>query len=204
MNYRVVEEPEEGFLVQATQLHHEALSYRSFITLFGVQFLTLLYREFLASRLGFLVVAHEEERLGGFILASTDSSPMMSVVWRRPHLFVPVVAPILCQHPRLVLKILETLFYSRRENSDVCAELVVIAVRPELRSQGVGRKLVERLDSEFCKRGVSRYKVTVHSEMDDSNRFYGQNGFHLEGDFRMYGVPWNLYLRDIPAEGSPS
>lgn len=197
----VLHDSDDTFLPQAVELHYQALSYRSFITMFGRLFLYRLYREWLRSGLAFLVIAHEEDRLRGFILGCHDSSRLMSVVWRRPWLFAPLILRVLARRPSLIPRLFETLLYGRRESCRVSAELVVIAVQPETRSQGLGRELLGELDRELSRAGAEAYKVTVHREMEASNRFYAQNGFELHHRFRLYGVEWNLYLRRIGRPG---
>jgi ribosomal protein S18 acetylase RimI-like enzyme len=200
VEYSIVRAPERVFLQEAARLHHEALSYRSTITAFGEPFLIALYRGLLAEGLGFLIVAHEGERLCGFILGCSDSRRMMSVVPRRWRTFVPIMAPVLVRRPRLIARLAQTLFYSRKEQTDVVAELVVIAVADAMRSQGVGKQMLGVLEREFTRQGIGRYKVTVHDAMEAANRFYLQNGMQLASQFQMYGVQWNLYVRQIAHE----
>jgi len=76
-------------------------------------------------------------------------------------------------------------------------ELLVIAVRQEFRSKQIGTNLVEELEKQFKKNGVSRYKVTVHNAMTDSNRFYLDNGMKILKTFYLYDTQWNLFAKDI-------
>jgi ribosomal protein S18 acetylase RimI-like enzyme len=193
----VLSEPEQANLSEIARLHHAALSYRSFITLFGIEFLERLYFTILERRLGFLIVAHEESRLIGFILASINSARLMSVVWRAPHRFVPLILRAVLRDRKLIRSALETLLYARKEQSDIKAELVVIAAAEGQRGRGVGSAMVRRMEEAFAQRGVSRYKVTVHREMTDANRFYERHGMRVARCFVMYGVEWNLYTKDI-------
>ena len=194
MDYRVVTVPGPQLLRDAVSLHHEALSHRSFITAFGPRFLTLLYLGLLRRGDGFLVVATEREQLVGFILASTDSSRLMSAVARSPLRLATTILPVLVRHPPLVAKLVQTLAYGRRRRDAVPAELLVIAVAPERRSSGIGRRLVAQLRSELRGRGIDAYRVTVHADMAGANHFYAENGLRLSGDFRLYGVSWNVYV----------
>ncbi len=197
MELLVLRTADDVFVPQAVRLHHEALSYRSTITAFGPGFLESLYRGMLADGLGFLVVAREGEQLCGFTLACTDADRMMSTVARRPLRFLRLMLPTLAKRPALLVKLSQTLLYARKEGVDVAAELVVIAVDAERRSRGIGKQLLDALEMELGSRGITRYKVTVHEAMTDSNRFYMQNGMHLRSTFEMYGVPWNVYVREL-------
>ncbi len=203
MEYSIVRAPEDVFLPEAVRLHHEALSYRSTITAFGERFLSELYRALLADGLGFMIVAHDGRRLCGFVLGCSDSRRMMSVVPRRWRTFTRIVVPVLVRRPRLIGRLAQTMLYSRKEATDVVAELVVIAVVDTMRSQGLGKQMLAVLEGEFARRGITRYKVTVHEAMEASNRFYLQNGMQLASQFRMYGVRWNLYERQIARSEHP-
>ncbi|MDB4964865.1 MAG: family N-acetyltransferase [Myxococcales bacterium] len=197
MDLTVVREASHPLLPQAVHLHYDALSYRSTITAFGEPFLYELYRALLDEGNGFVVVAHEGTRLIGFILGCVDSSRMMSVVPRRPLRFFTLMAPAMLRRPGLWPRMLQTLLYTRKEASDVAAELVVIAVVDDRRGAGIGKQMLAALETELASRGVDRFKVTVHQAMAASNRFYTQNAFQLTSTFDMYGVPWNLYVKKV-------
>ncbi len=194
---RVVSTCDAALVREAAALHYEALSYRSFITTFGLPFLEQLYGALLDLRVGFLVVAEDQGRFAGFLLACEDSSRLMSVVPRQWYRFLPRMVGPIVRRPALLRNLVQTLSYARREASPVTAELVVIAVRPPFRSQGVGRVLLGELEREFARRGTTAYKVTVHDAMERSNGFYTANGFVLERYFQFYGVTWNLYIKRV-------
>jgi ribosomal protein S18 acetylase RimI-like enzyme len=198
MRIAVLEECDPALVKQAVTLHYEALSYRSFITSFGWEFLHRLYVSLLEKRLAFLVTASEGPHLEGFILACVDSSRLMSAVTTRLHRFLPIVVPKLLLHPGLILKTFQTLSYAKKEATDVRAELVVIAVSEAVRSRGLGSALLGALEDAFRDRGIGTYKVTVHQAMERSNSFYARNGMKVTRSFELFGVPWNLYVRAIP------
>jgi ribosomal protein S18 acetylase RimI-like enzyme len=197
MDYTVVRESSSPLVPQAVRLHYDALSYRSTITALGERFLAELYRGLIDDGDGFIVVAHEGDRLCGFILGVVDSSRLLSVVPRRWRRFLPVMVPALLARPQLWPRMIETLFYAKKEGVDVRAELMVIAVIEDRRGGGIGKRMLAELEREFAARGVERYKVTVHQAMSASNRFYTQNGMQLSSTFDMYGVPWNLYVQQV-------
>ena len=194
VEYTVVAKPEPELLDDVASLHHGALSYRSFITDFGPRFLTVLYRGLLSRGDGFLLVATEDGSLVGFILACTDSTRLLSAVLGSPFEVASIILPALVRSPRRLTKLIQTLRYGSRRRVPIPAELLVIAVVPERRSTGVGRRLLTELRAEFRARGIDAYKVTVHEQMADANHFYSENGLHMAGQFRLYGVPWNLYV----------
>ncbi len=201
IGYEVIHENNEDFLKQAADLHYEALSYRSFITNFGQKFLYQLYKWILADRLGFFVFAKKDSEVKAFVLGCTDSTKLMSIIFKRFWIFAKLIISVVFKNPTLIVKILETIFYIRKEKGEAKAELLVIIVEKESRSKGIGSILLEKLNNEFAKQGILEYKVTVHKEMDKSNNFYLKNGMRLLKTFKLYNVPWNIYLKKIDNNG---
>lgn len=200
MEYRIAYDPDEKLLVQAARLHQQALSFTSFLTSFGEEFLVQLYKALIELRLGFFVLASEPPALRGFIFGSTDSSRLMGVVARRFYVFLPIMLPAFVRQPSLIIKAFNILFYSQKTAAiPIKSELVVIAVESGERSRGIGAALVERLDEEFRNKGVDRYKVTVHGHMDRANNFYRKTGFSFEGAFKLAGMDWNIYTKSTAA-----
>lgn len=199
IEYQVVDSPNRELLLAAARLHIAHLSYRSFITLFGIRFIAELYHDILSSNQGFMVFAFEKKNVCGFVLGCLDNKKIFSSVKKKFLKYFRILLPRLIIRPRLIPKIVETLFYVNKENTDVHAELIVIVTDTNYRGLGIGSGLVERLNAEFIKRGVRSYKVTVHDEMKRSNNFYIQNGMKPATSFQMYGVKWNLYIKKLSA-----
>jgi len=197
LRYQVIREADERIIDQVVLLHHEALSYRSFITTFGLPFLAALYREILKQGIGFLVVVHEQFHVHGFTLGTIDSSRLLTIMIKRFYVFLPLMLKRLFSDWRALHKLFQTFFYLEKEDTNIQAELVVIVVDAELRSKGIGRTLLRMLDDEFLHQGIHKYKVTVHEEMKASNHFYTKNGMQIQRTFRMYGHTWNLFVREI-------
>ena len=202
MEYKVVYEYNKNLLRQAADLHYEDLSYRSFITSFGRNFLYQLYKGILLCRLGFFVFANSDSRVKGFVLGCTDSTKLMSVIFRRFWIFAKSIIPVILKNPALITKLFETIFYSRKEGVKIKAELLVIAVEAKSRSKSIGSILVEKLNNEFKKQGILEYKVTAHKEMNKSNNFYLKNGMGLLKTFNLYNIPWNIYLKNIASDSN--
>lgn len=199
MDISVLRRFDEDAARQAARLHLKAISYSSFITLFGEAFLYQLYKALLEMGIGFLVIAREGGRLEGFILGAEDGERLTSAVMRRPWIFAPLMLPAILKRPSLLVKIAETTLYASKAGkmASVKPELVVIAVEEQTRSKGLGARLVAALDAEMKARGVSCYKVTTHTDMTRANAFYQRNGFELQGCFPLAGYDWNVYTRQI-------
>jgi len=195
--YRVLETADVNLLNAAADLHIEHLSYRSFITLFGRRFIVELYKDMLADNSAFLVFALNRKGVCGFVLASVDSNKIFSSVKKKVFTYSKIILPRLLTSPKLIVKLFETFFYVKKENTDVKAELIVIVTDANNRSAGIGSKLVNIMNTEFLKRNVMEYKVTVHDEMTRSNQFYIKNGMTLATSFMMYNTKWNLYVKQL-------
>lgn len=193
----VITDNSNQYVEEAVKLHIEALSYRSFITDLGFDFMFNFYKTMLELNLGFLVVATDDNGFLGFILATEKSTSLFKSILKKFNVFIPILLKNILKNPTIIGKILETLFYSKNENSNIDAELVVIAVNKNKRSKGVGKLLIDKLTEVFRKKRISDYKVTVHKEMDKSNNFYLKNGFELTNTFKMYRVEWNLYTKNL-------
>jgi hypothetical protein len=61
---------------EAVSLHIEHLSYRSFITKFGFQFLLKLYKDWISDKNAILMLATEDDKLIGFILGIKDKNDL--------------------------------------------------------------------------------------------------------------------------------
>jgi hypothetical protein len=191
----LLEEYDERLLSAAAQLHVEHLSYRSFITSFGWKFIREFYKDILADKIGFFLFAIDNEEIAGFILATSNSLGLFSVIKKRPLKYLKFILPTLLRSPKYIGKLIETFLYSKKENTDINAELVVIVTDSNFRGKSVGSQLITKLNQEFLRMNVLSYKVTVHDEMKQSNNFYIKNGMHLHNSFMMYGTKWNLYLK---------
>lgn len=194
---------ENSLLKQAAHLHFDALSYRSFITLFGEDFLYQLYKGIIGNHFGFIICCLTETQLRGFILASFDNTKLLSVIFKQIHIFAAMILPKIIRKPSLIWKLYQMIKYNGKSDIGTKAELVVIAVDRDFRSKGIGSKLIDILDKEYQKHNISQYRTTVHRDMADSNKFYLRNGMNLVKTFVMFDVHWNVYIKNISSEEVP-
>ncbi len=189
---------------QVAAIHAQALS-GDFLPGLGAGFLIELYTGLLELNLGFGFVVKEGENVRGFVLGCKDSSSLFKDLIRRRFVRVSwAMSQGLVRNPRLISNVLETVLYPSKERVEgAAAELVVIAMAEGWRARGLGAQLVQRLDQEFRAAQISTYKVTVHSDKVDSNRFYQKLGFVACGSFVLYKKRWNLYLRPLPLTTVP-
>ena len=197
MEYKIIYHDESDFLKQAAQLHYESLSYRSFITSFGENFLYQLYKGILQTHIGFFACAIQDNQLKGFILGCFNSSKLILVVVKRLYIFFPLIISRIIKNPALMIKLYETLRYTNRSDERIRSELLVIAVKENYRSRGIGTFLLKLLEDEFKKYEIVIYKVTVHKDMHRSNDFYVKTGMKFLKTFYLSNLHWNVYVKNI-------
>jgi ribosomal protein S18 acetylase RimI-like enzyme len=193
----------EKHLGRVAHLHAAALA-GDFLPSLGEPFLRAFYRAGLSQGLVSGYVWTEGGQPAGFVACSRDTSTLFRRILRTAAFKLARAGlPAMLRRPRLFLKAAETFLYPRREGAGgaaaIPAELLVIAVDERLRGRGVGEALVRALESDFCQAGITTYKVTVLQANAGANRFYQRLGFHLAGNFRLYGKDWNIYRRDLEA-----
>lgn len=188
---------EERHIEEVVAIHMEALR-GDFLPSLGVGFMKALYRGLIASpqTIGYVVL--EERKVVGFITGSADSDQLFKGILLRE--FIPFVFHVgkrALTRPVIIPDIVRTLLYpSLVELEDCTAELISIALAPAYRGRGMGKELVARLETDFLKRGVVRYKVTINKSNEDGNRFYRHLGFSYRATFVLYGKEMNLYVKD--------
>ena len=55
-----------------------------------------------------------------------------------------------------------------------------LAVSPQIRRKGVGRKMVEEVEVKLCKLGCPKINVQIRSSNQDVIEFYGKTGFSVD------------------------
>ncbi|MHC4722321.1 MAG: GNAT family acetyltransferase [Planctomycetota bacterium] len=55
-----------------------------------------------------------------------------------------------------------------------------LAVSPQIRRKGVGRKMVEEVEVKLCKLGCPKINVQIRSSNQDVIEFYGKVGFSVD------------------------
>lgn len=179
-------------------LHHRGLD-GEFLPQLGKNFLTSLYRGFMASSHFFGIV--ETDAAGtvvGFVVGTDAMAMLMKDAIRNRfwELSSAVVARLL-RAPLLFKSVLRTLFYNGGNTTGIAAELVVIVVAKDRQNTGCGTRLLQALNIEFHRIGVPVYRVTVNDAHQEANQFYQKKGFVIGEQFRMYGKKMNDYTYKV-------
>ena len=158
------------------RLHREQIPW-GLLSNLGPEFVDAFYAVLLRSTVGFGFVAEQNSRPVGFASGVVN--------WRR------LYVEFLLRRSRIALRgawmslrqarlkrVLETSRYAADRDLPA-AELVAIAVTPEMRGTGVAVALVDEVLNEFRSRGVRAVRVTTSAENERAGALYERSGFRM-------------------------
>ena len=189
---------EESF--QIARLHIDGIP-TGFISSLGERFVTVLYEAIADSPYGFGFVAEENGKVLGFVAFTTDINQLYrSIIFQKGIKFTFLLAGKMFSIAR-IKKIFQTLFYPSRVKSSALpkAELLSIAISPDMRGKGIGRELIAKGFEECRKRGIDKVKVLVAAENEAANKLYQKCGFERVTQMDSHGVLSNIYVKDLEA-----
>lgn len=162
----------------AAALHSKELP-GEFLSLLGIQFLTVLYRGINAHPNGFVLVAELKGTVIGFVSGATNSAEVSGAVIRRHWLALALSSgfKVLTQ-PRLLTNVLAAGRHSKDQYAHQ-AELLAIAVSSPVRNTGVGKQLLLTFQREMCSRSVKFFHLIVDERNTSAHAFYERNGLKL-------------------------
>ena len=189
------------------RLHRESIT-TGFLSRLGPGFLAELYRSIGRSPYSriFVAVDQDIQKVAGFAACSLDTAAMYRhILLRRGLLFFFLLLPrAFC--PENLRFICETLFYPQKGkkkapvpngNTGPQAELLSIAVSDDSRKKGVGRDLLNALESYLKENKVTSYKTVTLSTDPDANAFYKKCGFTLQQEIAHHGNILYEYVKDL-------
>ncbi|HUI93284.1 MAG TPA: GNAT family N-acetyltransferase [Chitinivibrionales bacterium] len=198
--------------VSAVALLHRKCISKGFISNLGRTFLSALYNSINRSPYSKVFVAYDTEQKNpaGFISAAIDTRAMYRhIVLRRGWLFALLLLPNIFR-PSVVKKILETLLYPFHagdnrdkavQDDSISAELLSIAVDEKYRGQGIGKRLVLKMERYFMHAGVTEYKTVTFSQDVNANAFYRFCGFTRQKTFTHHKNVMSEYVKHL--SGAP-
>lgn len=173
-----------------------------FLPSLGVPFLAALYGQLLSGGESWEHgVRSPEGEVLGFVVGCTDTEAVFRALSPvRNGAMLLATARALLGRPSSIVRMAESLLYtSKEEAGDVKDEFVVIGVRRDVRSAGLGAVLVRALTAELAARGVPRVRVTVKEKNQGALRFYAKHGFSPRSRFHLYGESWSVLVADTAA-----
>jgi N-acetylglutamate synthase-like GNAT family acetyltransferase len=179
----------------------------------GPEFVATVYRELSRGKGLLIYAAFREATLVGFLAASTNLMCSLRAMGAVGALRIGARAFLQLWRPRLFKQMLQSAgyFFHRSKAGAVPAstaassagdraELLAIAVAPEMQGHGVGKSLVSAFEDDLRKAGhVRRYFVSTNSAEVGSNAFYQAVGFTLIGQKPHHDLVLNVYMKDFVA-----
>lgn len=196
------DDPIEYFKI-AAQIHVAEI-HHGLLPLLGIDFLTQLYRGIAGARRSAVWVAMQNDKVMGFIAGCAHTKGSLvevlvkhggrllfaagTRVWSRPFLRK---LPAVIAYP-----------FNRRHlqggRDYPQAELLAIGVAPSARGKGMGRQLVEVLETSFTHWGaIQEYHVKTNSAEPASNSFYQALGFAPSGTVPHHDLVLRIYTKRL-------
>jgi len=156
----------------------------SAVTQLGVGFLTRFYRVALKHSGCKAIVARDSHgQVVAAALAATDIGEFNAYVTPRVALRLVIC---LVFRWRLAARFLRGCFESKPTRL-VAAELLLLFVDGPNQRTRTGTLLLETLEKDFMRAGVTEYRVSVRSELTHALAFYAARGFQHEGELIVLG-----------------
>jgi ribosomal protein S18 acetylase RimI-like enzyme len=188
-------------------LHRQAIR-TGFLSRLGPGFLAALYKSIGRSPYSRISVAVDQDiqKVVGFAACSLNTAAMYRhILLRRGLFFFFLLLPRIF-YPENFKFICETLFYPQKGKKKAPvpngkagpqAELLSIAVSDDSRKKGVGRDLLNALESYLKENRVTSYKTVTLSTDSDSNAFYKKCGFLFQKEIAHHGNILYEYLKNL-------
>jgi ribosomal protein S18 acetylase RimI-like enzyme len=190
------------FAPAAAEIHAQGQQ-GTFLTMLGPAFLQALYSEMAISSHCIGYVALYGDKVVGIVVGTTDSGAIFKdLIWRHgPKLVLPVLGALV-RHPSLFPKLIQTLIYPDKVETDPeVGEMLFIGVKSHHRGRGIGGVLFRAMEDALRERGVKFMGMTVDDGDEAANSFHQHNGMIPQYRFMLYGRRMNWYLRPLDDSG---
>lgn len=171
----------DAVLDDVANIHASAYSAGHFTSNFSFEKLKE-YNRNLIENSDMTLVAKDGERVVGFLISGVAVSQGVKKFTQNNRLYL--IWMLLGRPWTLVNKVagmLHTLLLPVQPSS-AKYRLLSIATRPGSQSHGVGKLLMESLERELRKHGVSSFGLSVKKKNVRAVKFYKENGFELESE----------------------
>jgi glycosyltransferase involved in cell wall biosynthesis/ribosomal protein S18 acetylase RimI-like enzyme len=180
----VIRDATEDDAAFCARLHATAIP-TGFLPRLGQRFLTLLYRSMISSDEGVVVVADLDGHPVGFVAGTTDTADLYRGFVRRHGLAAGFAALPRLLRPSMLRRAWETFRYDDPVGGTP-AELLSMAMVPEVRRRGIGESLGTELLGRLRQRGVSRVRVVVGEGNAGAIAAYEKMGFVVAGSVEVH------------------
>ena len=158
----------------------------------GVRFLRFFYRRILKE--GFVFAFFENERIIGFVTGITDERRIYNI----KYYFCALLGIIVhIYDPRTILRLYRHILrIIKLRDVKIRSELLSIVVDEKSRGRGIGKALVESLNSLMADKGVRKYKVFTDMKYSTGHRLYDRMGFVLDRELDLAGLKLRMYIKE--------
>ncbi len=176
------------------ELHRSAIA-TSFLASLGRGFSKYLYRGVLSSLSAFgFACRGEDGRVLGYIVCAESTSRVYKESLLRYGLLMAIWLLPRVWRISVIQRLWETLRYPFELGGDLPeAEVLSIAVSPEVHGRGIGTKLMQTALAELRRRGTTRVRVAVWAGNTAAIKFYERCGFELALTRMHHTRPMNIY-----------
>jgi GNAT superfamily N-acetyltransferase len=184
------------------EIHHGTLP------LLGKRFLARLYQELTRAPQSGIWAAHDAGRMVGFVAGCADLAAAYRAALRRSAIPLALLGARGLVSLTALRKLPALLLYplrargARDSGGAPRAELLAIAVDPEMQGKGIGRDLVLALETAFREWRVDQYAVTTNRAETASNAFYVSLGFEPCGTMSHHELTLQRYRKPIERRGA--
>lgn len=181
------------------RLHRESMP-EAFLPTLGDPFLARLHRAVTRDDDAVAFVAEERGAVVGFATAVPSVAAFYRRFGRRGAIGAGIAAAPMLVRPTVLRRAFETSRHPSRTRGLPDAELLVIAVDPGRRSNGIGADLAGAVAAALAARDVHEFKVVVGAGNAGANRFYERLGYRPARRIQVHEEePSNVWVMTCPS-----
>lgn len=182
---RKIKKTEKNIINIVVSIHIETFK-GFFLTFMGTGFLKLMYRSYTEYKDSGILVAFEGEKPVGFLAYSGDFSGLYKyMIKKRIILFAWYSFGAFLRKPKVFIRLVSAFLKPKEvKREEKYVELASIGIEPDMKSKGVGSKLIDVLKAQTDFTEYAYITLETDAENNESaNYFYRKNGFVLKRKF---------------------
>lgn len=187
-------QPEDA--ARVANLHIRCIN-EGFLVQLGPRFLRQLYLGIAADPDCRVWIASDGGAIAGFCAYARSVSGLYRRILRARFWRLALASLPRSLSPWVAKEVVDSLRYPAKQADKQLppAEILSIAVDPDTRGGGVGRKLLDCAIEQARRDGQERIKVLAGTLLEGANRFYQACGFEKIGELTQHGAMLNVYAK---------
>jgi ribosomal protein S18 acetylase RimI-like enzyme len=187
---------------ELAQFHIDAHP-NAFLPRLGLRFMTRLYRAFVDYPQGVAYVAEHDGQIIGYSTGVLSMSRFYKDFVKRHAIPAVLSAMPTILRPSVVKRMWQTFRYPDAVPETLPeAEYTTLAVKPWIRSRGLGGRLSDAVLDGLADLGVTEIRGTVHHTNDPMNRMMQRVGFRQVGEMTLHEGHSFLYVITVGPGGA--